>query len=159
MDWMNDGRGRTAPAKTAYVMPEQEFMDRIIETVVRTRLNMDAGYGFPPDLSWAATMYSLGRATALAGDVVRCSALLPRLLPYTEHMAWMGHGIGRCMSSRRRIMWKLPSWCRMTTCITPVIRFITAAAVANMSIWTVARGWRGPRRRVSLLMCCSLRHR
>ena len=51
MDWMNDGRGRTAPAKTADVMPEQEFMDRIIETVVRTRLNMDAGYGFPPDLS------------------------------------------------------------------------------------------------------------
>lgn len=54
---------------------------------------LDGGAGFPPDLSWAATMYSLGRATALAGDVVRCSALLPRLLPYTEHMAWMGHGI------------------------------------------------------------------
>ena len=42
MDWTTDGRGRTAPARSADVMPEQEFMDRIIDTVVRTRLNMDA---------------------------------------------------------------------------------------------------------------------
>ncbi len=47
MDWTTDGRGRTAPARSADVMPEQEFMDRIIDTVVRTRLNMDAGYTFP----------------------------------------------------------------------------------------------------------------
>ncbi len=47
MDWMFDGRGRTAPAKSPDAMSEQEFMDRIIDTVVRTRLNGDAGYTYP----------------------------------------------------------------------------------------------------------------
>ena len=50
MDWMNDGRGRTAPAKTADVMPEQEFMDRIIETVVRTRFRVEPTGGLSMQL-------------------------------------------------------------------------------------------------------------
>jgi pyrroloquinoline quinone (PQQ) biosynthesis protein C len=31
-------------------MSEEEFQDRLVDTVVRTRLNMDAGYAFPEEL-------------------------------------------------------------------------------------------------------------
>jgi len=47
MDWTVDGRSRMAPPRYSDAWSEQEFMDRVIDTVVRTRLNMDAGYPFP----------------------------------------------------------------------------------------------------------------
>ena len=53
MAWPVDGRSRTAPTYSADAMSPQEFEDRLIETVVRARLNMDAGYGFPEELDQA----------------------------------------------------------------------------------------------------------
>lgn len=53
MAWPVDGRNRKAPEYSSNAMSEQEFEDRIIETVVRARLNMDAGYAFPDGLDHA----------------------------------------------------------------------------------------------------------
>ena len=55
MAWPIDGRSRTAPerSKAAGTLSEQDFEDRLIETVVRARLNMDAGYAFPDGLDQA----------------------------------------------------------------------------------------------------------
>lgn len=45
--WPIDGRGRGLPARSTDAWSEQDFSERIIDTVVRARLNMDAGYPFP----------------------------------------------------------------------------------------------------------------
>jgi len=53
MAWPVDGRGRDVPRRGADAMSEQEFRERLVETVVRARLKMDAGYGFPAELDQA----------------------------------------------------------------------------------------------------------
>lgn len=50
MAWPVDGRGRGAPTLGADAMSTEEFTERLIDTVVRTRLTMDAGYAFPDEL-------------------------------------------------------------------------------------------------------------
>jgi len=53
MAWPTDGRGRGVPPRSADAMSEEEFKERLIDTVVRTRLAMDAGYAFPTELDQA----------------------------------------------------------------------------------------------------------
>ena len=50
MAWPVDARDRTAPARGDDAMPAAEFEARLIDTVVRARLHMDAGYAFPDGL-------------------------------------------------------------------------------------------------------------
>lgn len=47
MAWHVDGRGRGVPQRSADAMSEQEFQDKLIDTIVRANLHMYAGYAFP----------------------------------------------------------------------------------------------------------------
>lgn len=51
--WPVDGRDRGVPPRSIDAMPEEEFQDRFVETVVRTALRLAAGLGFPEGLDQA----------------------------------------------------------------------------------------------------------
>ena len=50
MAWPEDGRGRTVPPRSDDAWSEQEFEERLVDTVVRTAMTMGGGFAFPEEL-------------------------------------------------------------------------------------------------------------